>query len=314
MDNLIFSVNAVLPLFLVMAVGYFFRRKGIFTDEFLNAANRFCFTAALPALLFMNAYSSAPAQVFNLKLLTLTVAIILGVVALSCLFVPLVVKDLKKASAMIQGIYRSNAALFAMPLTLNIFGQQGLPTMTLLLALAVPLYNVLAVIVLSVFSSENREGSLKKIRNQLLSNWLIWGTFLGLACSALGVKLPVAAQSAISSISAIATPLAMLCIGANFEFKSAAQNLKYTLPTSLLRLMVVPFAATALGAAVGFRGVELGCMYIIFSAPIASSSYIMAQSMGSDGKLAGELIVMTTMLSLFTVFLGVFTLKSLTLI
>ncbi len=314
MDDLLFSANAVLPLFLVMAVGYALRRGGLLTGPFLQGANRFCFMVALPALLFKNIYQAESVTFFNLGLIAFTVVGVLVVIGLSLLIVPRLVPDTRKASAMIQGIFRSNVAIFGLPLAFNIFGESGVQTMSILLMVAVPLFNIMAVIVLTAFSAERSGPNTKRLLGEIAGNKLIWGSLAGLVFLLLGWRLPFVVERTVFDIAATATPLAMLSLGGSFSLKTAEENLRYTISASLGRLVLVPLLATAAGVALGFRGCELGGLFIVFASPAATSSYIMAESMGSDGALAGEILVVTTFFSLFTVFAGVYLMRMLNLL
>ena len=237
-------------------------------------------------------------------------AFTLFLVAVLWFVVPKLVLNAGRAAATIQGIYRTNIALFGLPLAVNLFGEQNVGDVVLMIAVMVPLFNVIAVVVLSSFSESSQKPSVSSIFRDIVKNRLIWGVLLGLAVAMTGIRLPDVILKPITELGATATPLAMLSLGGQFSFKSAVENRTLLLASCLMRLVVVPALAVAAGLAVGFSGLAIGALFIVFGAPTATSSFVMAKSMGADGELAGEIVVFTTMLSILTVFIGTYLLKS----
>ncbi|HWP79309.1 MAG TPA: AEC family transporter [Candidatus Acidoferrum sp.] len=309
MENLIFAATAVAPLFGVMAVGYVLSRSGFFSGCMLADFNRFVFRIALPCLLFVQAYQTDFSAGNGLKLPLFGAITAVALVAVLWALVPRVVTNPRRASAIIQGVYRTNIALFGLPLAINLFGEGNTGDMVLMVAFMVPLFNVIAVVLLSSFAGGVVKPSWNSILKDILKNRLIWGVLLGLCVTLAGIKLPTIILKPISDLGATATPLSMLCLGGTFSFRSASGNRRALFWSCILRLVAVPAAAVALGLAVGFRGPAIGAIFIVFGAPTAASSYIMAQSMGSDGDLAGEIVVFTTMMSVFSIFIGIVALR-----
>lgn len=314
MDNLIFAATAVAPLFGVMAVGYFLSRSGFFSGSMLADFNRFVFKISLPCLLFKQAYQTDFSAGTGLKLPLFGAVGAILLVALLWAILPRFISDPRRASAMIQGIYRTNIALFGLPLAINLFGEGNVGDMVLMVAFMVPLFNVIAVVLLSAFAGGVVKPSWSSILKDIFKNRLIWGVVLGLCITLAGITLPAIVLKPISDLGATATPLSMLCLGGTFSFKSASGNRTALFWTCLLRLVVVPAAAVGVGLAMGFRGPAIGAIFIVFGAPTAASSYIMAQSMGSDGDLAGEIVVFTTMMSVISIFIGIAALRGLGII
>lgn len=317
MENLIFTVNSVIPLFGVMAIGYFLRQKNFFTPEFLKVLNKFCFKVALPCLLFKNTYESDIATTFNPKLLLFAAAGVVGSCLVSAAVLPFLAgtRNKRKLSAMIQGSFRTNTALFGLPLVINMFGEENSAPIVMLTMTVVPLFNIVAVVLLTLYSEEEGKTlSVRSIANELLQNGLIWGTLIGIAFALAGLRLPQVVEEPIFDMASVATPMAMLSLGGQFDFKGAISNLKYNIVTCVMRLVAIPGVMVLLALAAGFRGVELGSLFVVFCSPTATSSFIMAESMGSDGELAAEIVVSTTLFSMFTIFGWVYLLKSLALI
>lgn len=316
MENLIFSFNVVMPLFLIIGIGYFIKRIGLIDDKFVNSAIKLNFRVGLSALLFKNIYTTNLSKTFNLKLMLLAFFSILGSIIVLSIIVPIFIKSKKTASAMIHTIYRSNFVLLGIPLGINIFGEANIGPTALLLPIAIPTYNFLAVVLLSVFDENNKDGN-KKIKATLISilkNPLILASLIAVIMQFLKLRLPIFIEKAVFDISALGTPLALLTLGAQFDFRKAISNIKYSLIATFGRLVVIPFIVVMIAYYMGFRGYELGAIYILFSSPSAVSSYIMAKEMNSDYELTGDIVLLTTFFSMFTIFTGVYLLKMFSLI
>ena len=304
MESFLFALGAVAPLFGVMVVGYALSLTEFFSDTMLSDFNRFVFNIALPCLLFRQSYQTDFSTGNGLRLPLFCVAFALVLVAFLWVLVPRFATDSRRASAIIQGVYRTNIALFGLPLAINLFGEQNAGDMVLIIALLVPLFNVIAVVLLSSFSDSAQKPSFKAIASEVLKNKLIWSVIIGLTVAGSHINVPDILLKPVFELGATATPLAMLSLGGQFSFKSAASNRKALAASCFLRLAAVPAVATVTAIVFGFTGVALATVFIVFGAPTASSSYIMAKTMGADGELAGEIVVFTTMMSVVTVLIG----------
>ena len=315
MENLIFTVNAVLPLFVLIALGYVIRNRGWLPEGFIPIFNKFCFKIAIPCSLFDSALRSDIRHTFSPKLMAFTLISLCAVVALLWIFFPFFIKSRPQAGSAIQAAFRSNIALFGLPLALNLFGESARAPMAIAIAFAVPFYNIVSVVLLASFSGSGHRMSLGEVLKEILTNGLVVGSILGMVLSFLGLgDLPPLLSVPIEDLAACATPVAMISLGANFSFQNAAHN-RYPLFLALLmKLVLLPAAVVPLAMALGFQGAELGAVYIMYAAPVSTSSYVMADSMGCDGELAGESVVLSTFFSAFSVFAGVLLMKSIGLI
>lgn len=313
MEILLFSANCVLPILLLMAAGYLLRRLRIVSDDFVMQANRFCFQVTLPVQLFCNIYRQQ-SEAGGGRLIGFAVVAVLAVAGLLCLLVPRVERDRRACASMIQGIFRGNFLLFGLPLALNMFGQEGVMPTALLLPVAIPLYNVLAVVILTHFGGGGKGLAIKPMLMGIIRNPLILASLLGILVSFMPFSFPEFLSAALDDIGATATPLALMMLGAQFDFGKLKGNLKKALACTVVRLLLVPMVVVTLAVILGFRGPELGAIFILFCAPTAVSSYVMAQNMGADGDLAGQLVVMTTVFSGVTLFAQTALLKALALI
>ena len=312
MENLILSFNIILPLFLCIALGYFLRRIKLLSDETVQALNKLTFKVFLPVYLFNNVYSTNLSQAWNGKLVLFSVLGVVGLFLLLLLVIPLLEKDPKKRGVMIQGIFRSNFALFGLPLAISLCGEEKSGPTALLVALIVPVYNVLAVLALEIY--RGGKPNILKILKGIVTNPLIIASLIGVILNILPFSLPESIVKACSDIGKVATPLSLVALGGSFVISEVRKNLRPLLIVLLGKLIISPFLLVAIAVLLGFRDETLVPVMIMFGAPIAVSSYPMAQQMDGDGELAGQLVVLSSALCILTIFLWIFALKQLGLI
>ena len=312
MENFVLSLEIVLPLFIVMAVGYACKSMKLITEQLAKQMNGLVFRVFLPVLLCKNIYSSS---LDSLKDPTVFIFAGVGIVlmfAALMFIIPKMEKDERKCGAIIQAAFRSNYAYFGIPLVQAIFPGGDTSVTSLLVVIVVPMFNVLAVVTLELF--RGGKANFGQIIRKILTNPLIIGSVAGLVILLTGIRIPNILQKPIDDLSKVASPLALFLLGASINFSKTGAHVKQLAMAVLGKLVVFPLIAVALGALMGMRGVELASLLIIFGAPTAVNSAVMAQQMGSDGDLATEAVVFTTAFSAVTVFLFVFVLKSLALI
>lgn len=318
MDNILFSFNGVFPLVLIVGLGIFLRKIQMFDDHFISQANQFCFMVAFPLQLFNNIYHIDYEQSIPVDMLIFIALSILVMTVLLMLIVPRTIKDRTKWGSFIQGAFRSNFLLVGLPLANNLFGARGVVVASIALPVVIPLYNFLAVLVLSINSNTQHTSENKvhycQVALNILKNPLIIGALSALVLGTLQVPMPLFLDRSIKDVGSIATPLALILLGAQFKFSDLRGRIKLAVIASLLRVVILPWTVIGAAIALGFRGEPLGTIFIVFAAPSAISGYIMAKNMGNDGPLAGQVIILTTLLSVLTMFLGVIFLKGAKLI
>jgi len=306
MDNFILSANVVLPLFLIMMAGYAMKRLQWFNDDFLKQWNRVSFQFFLPILLFMNIYQTSGnlSEIFSAKLLFFAVASLIICFSLLCYIIPKLEPEARRRGVLIQGIFRSNFVIFGLPVTAALYGDVGLATTSIVIAVIVPLFNVLSVIILEYYRSGKAD--LKVILKGILTNPLIIGSLLGIAFLLTGVRLPYFIEKTLADSAKVATPQALVILGGSFHFSSIQHHWKPLLLGVGGRLLLVPILFIPISIFWGFRNAELVTLISMFGAPTAVSSYTMAQQMGADDELAGQLVVFAALFSVFTMFLWIF--------
>lgn len=315
MQNLLFSINTVAPVFIIVFLGIFLRWKKIVDENFAKMASGLSFKIALPVMLFDDISKTDFRSVFDLGMIFFAVAGIFLVYAVSSAVTPFFVREPRSRGSLIQGVFRGNYAILGLPLAYNALGQAGLTKGAALMVFAVPLYNILAVITLTVHASDGqRKGRSGDILRSVITNPYILSIVLALPFSYFKIQLPAVAEKTIDYLSSMAIPLALLSMGCSFSFSAARKNLTLSLTAALLKIGVIPVIMTTAAYLLGFRGVELGILYILFASPTAVTSFVMAQAMNCDADLAANIIVITTMGAVVTLTAGIYALRAFGLI
>ena len=312
MENFILSFNVVTPLFIIMSLGYYLKYIKLLDKQTLNVMNSVCFKFFLPILLFFNIYQSDVKSSFNINLITFSVSSIVILFIVLCFLIPKIEKDNKKRGVMIQGIFRSNFVIFGMPIATSIYGEGNIGTTALLIAVIVPLFNLLSVISLELF--RDGEINLKKILKGIITNPLIIASAIGILFVTLNITLPKFIEKSVSDIAKIATPLSLILLGGSFSFSHIKEYLNHTIIIVFNKLIFVPLIFIPIAIKLGFRGIELLTILLIFAAPVAVSTFQMSKQMDGDSTLAEQSIVFTCLFCIPTVFLWILTLKQLSLI
>ena len=303
--DLIFSANVVVPIFLLILLGYFLTRIKLWDENFLKIANQVCFKCLLPVLLFYNVATANIFEVFNLKLIIYACLCACLLCGILFLIVPFFIKDKKRRGVMIQGTFRSNFLLFGVPLGLSIGGNEGAVLAAVVASFYVPVINMLSVISLYAFSeSENK--NLKSALLGIVKNPLIIGGVSGLIFSlirnSIGFEIPTMLDTTLFNIKSAATPIAFLVLGGDLKFGNLLRNIKTSISSVLGKVVLIPAVMLSISALIGFNKLEMAILIAIFATPNAVSSYAMARNYEADYELAGEIITLGTILSIFTMF------------
>ena len=309
MENLMISANAVLPMCLVMALGYGTRRLGWLRREEISTINKIAFRIFLPCLLYYNIYCSDLSGSFDPLLMTYAVGGVLLTFGLALGYTLLTEKLPERRGVLIQGMFRSNYVIMGIPVATALLGADQLGTVSILIAVIVPLFNMLAVVVLEVFRGQKPKPL--HILGQIAKNPLVIGSVLGILTLVAGIRLPHILEQTIQSVSAIASPLQLFLLGAFFQFAGLKPYRRELVTVSIAKLIVSPGLFLGLGALLGFRGVAFVSLIGIFASPTAVNSFTMAQQMGGDAELAGDIVVTTSAASILTMFFWIFLFKSL---
>ena len=313
LDSFMVAFNAVAPFLFLLGIGFGAVRLKLADRAFMDKLNAFNYKLFFPFLMFNNVYSAKPENMPSVKLMVTGVLSVSLLVVLLVIIVPKIVKENPRRGVIIQGIFRSNFIIYGIPLTTYVFGTEKSSVCGMMIMIMVSLFNVSAVIVLEMF----REGG--KIRPKQLvlgvvKNPLLQGCVVGLLFYLLQIRLPSFIASPVSSLASMATTMALVVLGANLRFDELKKNSRTVTAVLVIRLLLLPLVMVTFAYLIGLRGVELFLILMIFGTPVATSSYPMAQNMGGDGQLAGQLVFVSTVASLATIFLFIFVLSQLGLL
>lgn len=325
-DAFLFAAEAVLPIVLLIVLGYVLKRRGMLTKPFLDVGNKLTFRVLLPVMLFCNVYKidrlSDVNVAFVLYGIGAVIILFLAAIAVCCAFT----KDNAKRGSLIQAVFRSNYAIIGIPLAASLFGDKGAAAAGVMSAFCVPTFNILGVITLVIFNGneEKQKADIKKIFLGVVKNPLIIGTVTGLAV--LGIR-EIFVKTGISfrlsdvtvlfktleNIKSICTPLALIVLGGKFEFSAVSRLRREIIFGTLVRTVVVPViglgTALLLKNTMSLSGEHFATYMGVFATPVAVASAIMAKEMGADDELAGQLVVWTSLVSTVTIFIYVTVLR-----
>ena len=310
MENLIFSLNATIPIFLMMLLGMLFRKLGWMDEVFAAKMNKFVFLVPLPVLLFEQLATVDFSEVWDIKFILFCFVVTAISITISTL-ISLLWKDRSIKGEFIQGTYRSSAALLGIAFIQNIYGTAGMAP--LMIIGSVPLYNIMAVVVLSVFKPGNNsfdKALVKKTLKGIVTNPIIIGIVAGFVWSALKLPMPLILHKTVSSIGATATPMGLMSMGATFEMKKATSKIKPTLVAVFMKLVGFCAVFLPVAAMLGFRNEQLIAILVMLGSATTVSSFVMARNMGHEGTLSSGVIMMTTLLSAFTLTMWLDVLRS----
>ncbi len=312
MENFIYSVNVTFPIFLVMVIGYILRQIGMLNENFVTVANRFNFKVTLPFMLFRDISSVDIRAVFDVKYVLFCAVVSTVSFWLIWGGTKLFLKEQSMRGAFVQASFRSSAAVMGLAFIQNIYGTSAMGP--LMIVGAVPLYNIFSVIVLTFEGEQSEEIDKKqKIKEACINiakNPIILGILTGLVAALLRVDFPVVIDKTINNVAQMATPLALITIGAGFEGRKALAKIKPTIAASMIKLVIQPLIFLPVAAWMGFTGEKMIAILIMLASPTTPSCYIMAKNMKNDGTLTASVIVMTTLLAAFTLTGWIFLLKT----
>ena len=310
MENLIFSLNATIPIFLMMLLGMLFRKLGWMDEVFAAKMNKFVFLVPLPVLLFEQLATVDFSEVWDIKFILFCFVVTAISITISTL-ISLLWKDRSIKGEFIQATYRSSAALLGIAFIQNIYGTAGMAP--LMIIGSVPLYNIMAVVALSLFKPGNNsfdKALVKKTLKGIATNPIIIGIVAGFVWSALKLPMPLILHKTVSSIGATATPMGLMSMGATFEMKKATSKMKPTLVAVFMKLVGFCAIFLPVAAMLGFKNEQLIAILVMLGSATTVSCFVMARNMEHEGTLSSGVIMMTTLLSAFTLTMWLDVLRS----
>lgn len=310
MQNLVFTLNIVAPVFLIVAVGILLKQIKLIDQNFVSLSSKIVFTVSLPALIFVELSGLDLRNAFDIDSIGYVyVGTLLSFIIIWIITIPFI-KDGKDRSVVIQGAFRGNYAIVGLALISNMFGNSGLGKASIILAFVLPLYNILAVVALTVPLRKERKLKIKDTIWEIIKNPLILAVFAALPFSYFNIPVTGVLEKTIRYLAELALPLALIGIGGSLNIKNIKEASALAFSSSIYKLIVVPLLFTYGAFLYGFRGSDLGILFILFSCPTAIASFIMAEAMGCNSKLAGNIVLITTLGSVISISIGLFILKS----
>ncbi|MBR2916227.1 MAG: AEC family transporter [Clostridia bacterium] len=309
MESIKLSFEAVMPIFILMSLGYILKKIKLADKKSVDVVNGWVFTIFLPVLLFYNIYKTQTADVLNVKLIVFAVVGILLVFVLGYFAVLFLTKDNAKRGVMLQGFFRANFAILGIPLVSYICGNKTSGLASLMVAVVIPVFNILAVIALEVFRKGNSNLNILKLLRGIITNPLIVGCVIGLIVFTLDLKLPSVIEKSVKDIASMATPLSIIALGAVFDFSDIKGYFRENVIVVMTKLVIVPLIVIPIAIWTGFRGEALACLLVVFASPVAVSSFSMAQQMDGDENLAVQVIAISSALCIATLFMWIFSLS-----
>ena len=313
MENFIYSINVTMPIFLVMVIGYILKQIGMLNDNFVTVANKFNFKVTLPFMLFKDIAGVDIKAVFDIKYV-----LFCAIVSTICFWVvwgtaKLLVRDKTIRVAFVQSSFRGSAAVMGLAFIQNIYGSSAMGP--LMIVSAVPLYNIFSVIVLTFEANDStgidKKAKIRQAGINICKNPIILSILAGLIVGLLGIQFPTLVNKTVSNVAQMATPLALITIGAGFEGRKALAKIAPTMAASMIKLVLQPLVFLPVAAWMGFSGEKMIAILIMLASPTTPSCYIMAKSMNNDEVLTASVIVTTTLMAAFTLTGWIFLLKTL---
>lgn len=313
MENFIYSINVTMPIFLVMVIGYILKQIGMLNDNFVTVANKFNFKVTLPFMLFKDIAGVDIKAVFDIKYV-----LFCAIVSTICFWVvwgtaKLLVRDKTIRGAFVQSSFRGSAAVMGLAFIQNIYGSSAMGP--LMIVSAVPLYNIFSVIVLTFEANDStgidKQAKIRQAGINICKNPIILSILAGLIVGLLGIQFPTLVNKTVSNVAQMATPLALITIGAGFEGRKALAKIAPTMAASMIKLVLQPLVFLPVAAWMGFSGEKMIAILIMLASPTTPSCYIMAKSMNNDEVLTASVIVTTTLMAAFTLTGWIFLLKTL---
>lgn len=322
METISYAFHAVMPLLLTIAMGYFLTRMGRWDRSFFSRLSSLCYRILLPIQLFYNVYQIEALSDVNWRVVLYTliwvpIGILVGIGAAK-LFIP----DRRQKGVLVQAVFRSNQAILGMPLTQSLGGEAAVAVTSVVTSLGIPLYNISAVIVLETYCQrDGKKTNLRSIGKAIATNPLIIGVFTGLFCVLIRRFIPQAGgvpvftlqyqlpslYKVISTLSAVASPMMLICLGAQLDFRLTGKLLPQIGLGVFLRLIFMPVLgigfALLLKDFLVLTPLEIPMMLSFFASPVAVSSVLLVQELGGDEQYASQLVIWSSAVSMLTLFI-----------
>ena len=308
MSDIIFSFNVIMPVFMIVFLGIILKRKRMIDEHFVTVSSSLVFNITIPALIFINIAEANFSQAFQGKMILFAmVSVLLSFLLLY--YLTFWIKDSKSRGSYIQNSFRSNFAILGFAILYNLFGQSVIAPASILLSFVMLLFNILSIFALIRFRENRSRVDVKHILIEILKNPLVISAFLAIPFSLYSIKLPQFLEQSINYLASLTMPLALIGIGGAMSFRSMKKDMFLIVSSTLIKIVFLPLIFTFLAVIMGIRGQNLGILFVLFASPTAIVSFIMAKAMDSNSVLAANVILLSTLASVFTLGGGIFLLR-----
>lgn len=308
-NDLIFSINTVLPVFIVVLVGYVMRKRGTVDEHFVGSISNVVFYYALPARMFLDVATSDFMELMNLRFILVTVVGTIGVFLAAWLVISHCFHDGRIIAAAVHSAYRGNYIYIGLPIIQNILQTDYVACSVLILTFVLPVYNILGVLILSWYSGDMSKLKPGKLLLDILKNPMILAVIFGVLYGLTGLPMPYAAEKSLTYLGAIATPMALLMIGARMVGNSIKGEEKVIRLTMLFKLVLGPLIMTLVAIYLGMPREEIVSVFVLFAVPTAMNVFIMTKSMGGDDGLAANAILTSVPGSVVAMTVGIYLMR-----
>jgi predicted permease len=308
LENLFVSINVIVPLVLLMGLGYFMKQTNFLSEKIFAGLNKLVFKLLLPCTMFRNIYLSNKEAILNSNILAYSFIFFLAVVVLAFVLVTRLEKDPRKQAVLCQAQFSVNLTIIGIPIILSLFPGQDVGPAIVLFALYIPAGHIFSTLALQTLAQKSTK--LSSIVLALIHNPMFVASMLGFIALFSGIKLPRIAENALSSVSGSSMSISLIALGSSFSIPSLKENKWRLIITSTVKLIVLPAAAISIAYHIGFRGIELAAIMILFGSPTSVSSYSVAVMLGGDGELSSQNVLITNILSIVSFFFWIFLLAS----
>lgn len=312
MSSIILGLEVIFPIVIFIGLGYLFQRLHWATETTFRQMNRITFRVLIPTMLFYNVFASDLSNSFDGNLLIFSVVFILLVFGIGWALARKLFPDPETSSVVAQGLYRSSFVLFGMQITTSIYGYGQTGMAAILIAVIIPIFNILAVI---LFENAKANGNMgEETLKGIVTNPLIIALALGVVCNLVHLPIPDVGMKVIRTCAEMATPIALICLGGTFAFSNIKKYPKELLITISGRLVIVPLIGVSIAIALGVSGPNLITVMVMLASPQAPTGYTMAEEYGANAELSGLVVVLTSVLSIFTMFVWVASISAMGLV
>jgi len=298
-DNLIFIISVVLPVFLIVILGVILKQLNIVDDIFIKTTSHFVFYVALPVLIFLKLHNVAIDRAFDIKMILIIISGIFLTFVLALIIARYLKLPATNEGVFVQGAFRSNFAIVSLAIIIRMYGTDVAAKAAFLLLFALPLYNLLAIIALTLPFYKSKKVDYRKMLKEVISNPLLVAVLIAVAYSFTGIGLHSALETTGNYLADTALPIALLGIGGSLNIKSLKEASAAALGSALIKNIISPLIVLFISYYIGVRGTDLAILFLVFASPTAIASFVMAAAMKGNIKVAGNIIIISTLGSIF---------------